>query len=200
MCGASLEIACCSADAIVELAADPQLRSDTMPHPSISFTVEATEAGVHSARRRVSSAVRGWMRHLDEDLYFDLELVTSELLTNGLRHTCGRMTAQVTLAHGLAVVEVFDGSRDLPRPRSTQNDDECGRGLMLIENLCLLQGAETTDSGKRCWAILSVDIAPARAAEVQPREEECNDSTTDDDRWSLSPIGKGLLSRLFPTP
>ncbi len=171
-----------------------------MPHPSISFTVEATEAGVHSARRRVSSAVRGWVGHLDEDLYFNLELVTSELLTNGLRHACGRMTAQVALVHGLAVVEVFDGSRDLPRPRLTQIDDECGRGLMLIEDLCLLQGAETTDSGKRCWAILSVETAPARAAEVQPREEECNGSATDDVRWSLSPFGKGLMSRLFPTP
>lgn len=170
-----------------------------MPHPSISFTVEATEAGVHSARRRVSSAVRGWVGHLDEDLHFDLELVTSELLTNGLRHTRGRMTAQVTLVHGLAVVEVFDGSKAMPRFRSAQINDECGRGLMLIKDLCLLQGAEITDNGKRCWAILSVKGELAWVPGAVPCDGECNDSAIDDVRWSLSPSGKELLSRL-PLP
>ncbi|MEU8628760.1 ATP-binding protein [Streptomyces sp. NPDC048669] len=169
-----------------------------MPHTRITFTVEATEAAVHGARHRVSTAVRRWGGPVDEELCFHLELVASELLTNGLRHAGGPMTAEVTLVHDLVVVAVLDGCPELPRSRPTQIDDECGRGLALIEDLCLIQGAETTPDGKRCWAVLPVRTACDPAVELVPGGGQANGSMADRARWSLSPNGRGLLSGLFP--
>ncbi|MER6100216.1 ATP-binding protein [Streptomyces sp. NPDC001728] len=165
----------------------------------MSFTVEATEAAVHSARHRVSAAVRWWGVPVDEELCFNLELVTSELLTNGLLHTRGPMTAEVVLAYDLIVISVLDGSPKLPQLRSAQTDDECGRGLALIEDLCLTQGAETAPGGKRCWAVLPVRAAGDRAAEVALDEAQDNDSAADQARWSLSSTGRELLSSILPS-
>lgn len=125
-----------------------------MPHTCISFTVEATGAAVHRARHRVSTALSWWGGPVEEELRFSAELVTSELLTNGLRHAGGPMTVELTLVHDMVVVAVLDDSRELPRPRQTEADDECGRGLALIEDLSLIRGVETTSRGKRCWAVL----------------------------------------------
>ncbi|GGV50372.1 hypothetical protein GCM10010293_61300 [Streptomyces griseoflavus] len=108
-----------------------------MPHTRMIFTVEATEAAVRSARHRVSAAIRWWRVPVDEELCFTLELVTSELLTDGLLHARGPMTAGVALVYDLLFVSVLDRSPKLPQPRSAQADDECGRGLALIEELGL---------------------------------------------------------------
>lgn len=115
-----------------------------MPHSQIRFTVEATAAAVHSARHRVSRAVRSWTASSDDELSFRLELVASELLTNGLEHAGGPMLVEVVLDAGLLVIAVHDGSSTKPQPCDADVDDERGRGLALIEALCLFQGSDRT--------------------------------------------------------
>ncbi|MFE5256818.1 ATP-binding protein [Streptomyces coelicoflavus] len=163
-----------------------------MPHTCISFTVEATGTAVHRARHRVSTALSWWGGPVEEELRFSVELVTSELLTNGLRHAGGPMTVELTLVHDMVVVAVLDDSRELPRPRRTEAEEECGRGLALIEDLSLMRGAETTSRGKRCWAVLPLRTPRERVVESAPAEE------ADGERWSLAPRGSGLLTSLFP--
>ncbi|MFC7794107.1 ATP-binding protein [Streptomyces cinereoruber] len=162
------------------------------------FTVEATEAAVHSARHRVSAAIRWWGVPVGEELCFNLELVTSELLTNGLLHARGPMTVEVALVYDLIIVSVLDRSPKLPQPRLAQADDECGRGLALIEELCLVQGSETASDGKRCWAVLPAKVADACAAETVQAEVQDNQSPTDQARWSLSRTGRNLLESISP--
>lgn len=169
-----------------------------MPHTRMIFTVEATETAVHSARHRVSAAIRWWGVPVDEELCFNLELVTSELLTNGLLHARGPMTAEVALVYDLIIVSVLDRSPKLPQPRSAQADDECGRGLALIEELCLIQGSETAPGGKRCWAVLPVKAADGRAAETGQAEAQDNESNLDQAHWSLSLAGRNLLENISP--
>lgn len=169
-----------------------------MPHTCISFTVEATGAAVHRARHRVSTALSWWGGPVEDDLRFSVELVTSELLTNGLRHAGGPMTVELTLVHDMVVVAVLDDSRELPRPRLTEVDDECGRGLTLIEDLSLIRGAETTSRGKRCWAVLPLRTRQEPVAEPAPAEEADPGFAADRERWSLAPQGSGLLASLFP--
>jgi anti-sigma regulatory factor (Ser/Thr protein kinase) len=169
-----------------------------MPHTCIRFTVEATGAAVHRARHRVSAALGRWGEPVEEELRFSVELVTSELLTNGLRHAGGPMTVELTLIHDMVVVGVLDGSRELPRPRPTEADDECGRGLALIEDLSLMQGAEVTSRGKRCWAVLPLWTPQEQVIESAPAEGADRGFEVDGERWSLAPQGSGLLASLFP--
>ncbi|XKK60640.1 ATP-binding protein [Streptomyces sp. ARC32] len=169
-----------------------------MPHTCISFIVEATGAAVHRARHRVSTALSWWGGPVEEELRFSVELVTSELLTNGLRHAGGPMTVELTLVHDMVVVAVLDDSRELPRPRPTETDDECGRGLALIEDLSLIRGAETTFRGKRCWAVLPLRTPQEQVFESAPVEEADRGFAADRELWSLAPQGSGLLASLFP--
>ncbi|MFE1785550.1 ATP-binding protein [Streptomyces sp. NPDC059506] len=171
-----------------------------MPHTRVGFTVEATAAAVRSARHRVSAAVRSWGVPCDGDMFPRLELVVSELLTNGLLHADGPMTVEVALEQGLLVVGVLDGSPALPQPREAEAGDERGRGLALVDALCLLRGAEPTASGKRCWAVLPVAAAPGPADGGSPGGAQDDGVPVDSARWSVTPAGTRLLSILFPAP
>ncbi|MEU5093601.1 ATP-binding protein [Streptomyces sp. NPDC020996] len=163
-----------------------------MPHHQARFTVEATAAAVHGARHRISATVRSWGTSFEDELFSRLELVASELLTNGLQHAGGPMTVEVTLEQGLLVIAVLDGSPAVPQPCAAEVDDERGRGLLLIEALCLFQGVERTAFGKRCWAVLPVATTPAPAD-----ERSAQGGGAPDARWSVTPAGEWLLSSLF---
>ncbi|GAA1194336.1 hypothetical protein GCM10009654_59320 [Streptomyces hebeiensis] len=87
-------------------------------------------------------------------------LLLSELVTNALRHGSppGRDIA-VTLhrVDGLIRLEVEDAGDFLPRPRTPGLEDECGRGLALIEALADDWGvAPRRGPGKRVWVTLKV--------------------------------------------
>ncbi|MBQ0825842.1 ATP-binding protein [Streptomyces tagetis] len=169
-----------------------------MPHTRVGFTVEATAAAVHRARHRVSAAVRAWGGPPDDDLVFRLELVASELLTNGLRHADGGpMTVELTPEEDHVVVGVFDGCPVLPGPSVMETDDDRGRGLALVEALCLFQGAERTALGKRCWAVLPRATAPTPAGR-SPHAGRSRAAPEDAARWSVTPAGRRLLATLFP--
>ncbi|WP_330343324.1 ATP-binding protein [Streptomyces longwoodensis] len=173
-------------------------RRNTVPHSQIRFTVEATAAAVHSARHRVSRAVRSWTASSDDELSFRLELVASELLTNGLEHAGGPMLVEVVLDAGLLVIAVHDGSSTKPQPCDADVDDERGRGLALIEALCLFQGSDRTTAGKRCWAALPA--ASLLRPEVKLRHDAQDGGTeVDQARWSVTPAGEKLLSSIFPS-
>ncbi|AXG78794.1 ATP-binding protein [Streptomyces paludis] len=87
-------------------------------------------------------------------------LLLSELVTNALRHGSprGREIAVTLLrVEGLLRLEVEDAGECLPRPRVSEPDDECGRGLALIDALATDWGvAPRSGPGKRVWATLEV--------------------------------------------
>jgi two-component sensor histidine kinase len=88
-------------------------------------------------------------------------LLLSELVTNALRHGCppGREIA-VTLcrAGGLFRLEVEDAGDTVPRPRVSEPEDECGRGLALVAALADDWGfSPRCGPGKRVWVTLKVD-------------------------------------------
>ncbi|MGW7381378.1 ATP-binding protein [Streptomyces sp. NPDC054794] len=106
------------------------------------FALEAIPAAVHAARHRISAAVRRWDAPFDVDVSFQPELVATELLTSAVRHASGPLTVDVDLEGGFVVIEVVDGSTEMPLPRVADADDEGGRGLALIDAMCLLHGSE----------------------------------------------------------
>lgn len=169
-----------------------------MPHAQAGFVVEATAAAVRGARRRVAAAVRSWEVPYSDDVSFRVELVASELLTNGLRYATGPMIVEVSLEGAFAVVQVHDKSPVLPRPRAARGDEERGRGLALVESVCLLRGAERTALGKRCWAVLALATVSGPTAEEVPGDGDGDDVPLASARWVLTPAGEAVLSSLFP--
>jgi CheY-like chemotaxis protein/anti-sigma regulatory factor (Ser/Thr protein kinase) len=90
-------------------------------------------------------------------------LIVSELVTNAVLH--GMSHPQLMLVHegGSLRIEVADASAASPEPRVPDDDDEHGRGLLLVAAFSAAWGVQTTASGKRIWAQV-----PCRADALEP--------------------------------
>ncbi|MEU3566993.1 ATP-binding protein [Kitasatospora sp. NPDC036755] len=136
---------------------------------SSSFFLVRDPAATPAARRRVRALVVGWGVQLDEDTRLALDTVTSELVTNAVRHTQAPMltvAVHVNVSLRRALVEVYDGSIALPRRRRAGMTGESGRGLELVEHFALAHGSERTERGKRVWAELALPEQPVTRRQV----------------------------------
>jgi anti-sigma regulatory factor (Ser/Thr protein kinase) len=166
--------------------------------PNARWTFDATPAAVRRVRSRMSEIVREWGAALDDDQYAHLRLVASELLTNSLLHVGGRLTAEITLDHPYLIVEVTDGDPRMPRQATAHPYAEQGRGLALVDAVCLLHGSEPVGTGKRCYAVLSLVPETPDAAGRNPHPEAGRAARRHADRWMLTPAAYRLLCRLSP--
>lgn len=124
----------------------------------------AEPASVRTARHLVFTAVQGWA---DDELVDAALVVTSELATNAALHALTGFTL-VVLRHGATLrIEVHDGSARLPRRKHYSESSATGRGLLLVEALSNLAGADRTDRGKVVWAVLG-DTAEGRPSAGDP--------------------------------
>ena len=114
-------------------------------------------AGSAAARRFVSGVLRSW--RMGELLGGSVELLTSELATNALRHGHPPYSLVVRYIGDHLRVEVDDSSPRLPEPRTPALEDTGGRGLMLVDALAADWGVTSTASGKRVWFTLPVPPA-----------------------------------------
>jgi two-component sensor histidine kinase len=83
------------------------------------------------------------------------ELLASELVTNAVRYSQGSIALRLVREEGL-VCEVHDDSAALPRLRHASDDDERGRGLLVVSQLSVRWGARRTLSGKAVWCELAL--------------------------------------------
>jgi len=65
----------------------------------------------------------------------ELELVTSELVTNAVRHAGGEIDLAITLRGAVVRIEVADDSPDLPTTQEAAPSARSGRGLAIVEKL-----------------------------------------------------------------
>jgi anti-sigma regulatory factor (Ser/Thr protein kinase) len=108
------------------------------------------------ARRLVLSVLESWdlHQHLEAG-----ELLTSELVSNAVRHAAGRTIGlHVSRKPGWLRVEVRDSSRALPcmilaEPKPV---NERGRGLKIVDDLSDRWGADLLPRGKGVWFELKV--------------------------------------------
>ena len=96
------------------------------------------------------------------------ELLTSELVTNAVKHTHAGPTVGVACEHGRLVVDVRDPDpRELARPRdpaAERGKESGGRGLMLVSLMADAWGVRTLgDEGKAVWFMLRPHEPPAYA-------------------------------------
>ncbi|MEW2519026.1 ATP-binding protein [Actinacidiphila alni] len=124
--------------------------SDPCP-PTFGFRVEAESEAVPEARRRIAALVRGWDVPLPDDILGDLELLSTELITNAVRHTDSSCAVAVRWTGVRVRVEVTDVSPARPYRRPGSPEAEGGRGLLLVESLAAAWGSAPDAAGKVVW-------------------------------------------------
>ena len=123
----------------------------------------AGPAAVPAARRQVQAAISTWEVPVDPA---DVALLTSELVTNAVRHAAGPVvTLVVTCSRGQVRVDVHDTSRALPEVADVPADAEPGRGLHLVASLAGGVGLLPHPAGKAVYFMLAFgpDLAPGPA-------------------------------------
>lgn len=82
-------------------------------------------------------------------------LLTSELVTNAIRHAQTRFAVEVELpGDGAIRVSVTDASPAQPRVVIAPPEAQSGRGLFFVEQYATDWGVESTPGGKRVWFAL----------------------------------------------
>jgi len=89
----------------------------------------------------------------DESLEVVL-LLTSELVTNAVRHGTGPVGVSVTWGGGSVRVEVEDQSPEWPVVQAMDRDALNGRGLILVDGLSRGWGVLAGGTGKTVWFTL----------------------------------------------
>ncbi|GAB2860632.1 hypothetical protein GCM10022221_70360 [Actinocorallia aurea] len=117
-----------------------------------SWTLPNDLAAVRRARGLVRTQLADW--GLD-DLSYTAELLASELVTNAMRYSPGPLELRL-LRERTLVIEVMDRSAALPRLRRAADDDEGGRGLLVVSEYARRWGTRRTALGKVVWCDLKL--------------------------------------------
>ena len=125
-------------------------------------------AAAAEARRRVRAAIASWQIPVDQDAAL---LLTSELVTNAVRHEPGQAVMLViSCSRGRLRVDVHDTARTWPAVADVPADAESGRGLLLVETLSDEWGFYRTLAGKAVYftLVLQADQADQADQGCQP--------------------------------
>ncbi|MER7482719.1 SpoIIE family protein phosphatase [Streptomyces sp. NPDC126510] len=117
-----------------------------------SWTVWRVPQAVGHARRFARRTLRSWGVTAEYDAVL---LVVSELVTNALVHTDGKVRMDLTVIGSRLRVAVADASPRSPvRPTSIGWEATGGRGILLVEALAATWGTLPVSGGKQVWAEL----------------------------------------------
>ena len=121
-----------------------------------------TYPGLPSMVPAARAFVRGMLAHTPR--WGDAELITSELVGNSLRHTAsGEVSVTVEVEPGRARISVRDagdGTDWRPLPDVPADEDDHGRGLLIVYQYADKVGHDAADDGQTMWAELlwSTDV------------------------------------------
>jgi DNA-binding NarL/FixJ family response regulator len=111
--------------------------------------LRADTSSAGRARRFVDEVLSRWRC---DALLDDVQLLVSELVTNAVVHAGSEVEVAVRLLSDSVRIEVVDRAANAPlRPADPADDDESGRGLLLVETLASAWGVEPLEGGKSVW-------------------------------------------------
>ncbi|MFC9430409.1 ATP-binding protein [Streptomyces sp. NPDC056987] len=127
-----------------------------------TFRIPKRKKHVPAARARVRETLEKWGL---EQLAPEVELAASELVTNAVRHcrvSFAEVEVTVHVDWGDLVLEVADPDRArLPQIREGRpEDEEGGRGLLLVAALAEEWGCRELAYGKCVWARFTLNGRP----------------------------------------
>ncbi|MBQ0983680.1 ATP-binding protein [Streptomyces sp. F63] len=92
-----------------------------------------------------------WRVPLSEETLRDVELMSSEVITNAVVHTEATCAVAVRWTGRRVRVEVTDDGPGRPVVNSDGSEGEHGRGLVLVESLSAAWGTRRVPAGKVIW-------------------------------------------------
>lgn len=117
------------------------------------ISLPAGPAAAAAARSQVRAAIFAWDVPVDTAAAV---LLTSELVTNAIRHETGAtVTLVISCAWGQLRVDVHDSSRAMPVLVDGPADAETGRGLVLVSTMAAEWGCYETPAGKAVYFTLA---------------------------------------------
>ncbi|MBX6168721.1 MAG: ATP-binding protein [Thermobispora bispora] len=133
------------------------------------WTLPTAPCSTRRARRLVRATLRAWTGSeflaagdAATETAEAAELLVSELVTNALRHGRGAPVLALLVRDGVLRCEVEDEARVPARVRdTTPDDDEDGRGLLIVESLSRCWGTRPTRRGKAVWFELALPYGPS---------------------------------------
>jgi anti-sigma regulatory factor (Ser/Thr protein kinase) len=140
-------------------SAVPRHGSDREDSRAIFFEIPAGANAPRTARQLVDDVMVLWECDDIDDV---AALLTSELVTNVVRHARTDLLLEVSLRSSLLRVAASDDDPTMPQLRQTDPDAESGRGLYLIDALAHQWGVEPRADGKTVWFDVPVTQRPAR--------------------------------------
>jgi anti-sigma regulatory factor (Ser/Thr protein kinase) len=129
------------------------VRVPEAPVASAATALNPEPRAVALGRRFVSQTLEAWDCAGLADIAC---LLTSEILTNAVRHARTPIGLRLYRAARDITVEISDDNTHVPARRLADPDDENGRGLMLVEALASAWGARPTRTGKSVWFTLEL--------------------------------------------
>ncbi len=127
--------------------------NDNLTIPStcrdVGWSLPRDPSSASQARKLTRLTLASWNL---EALLDETQLMVSELVTNALDHGSGPIGLRFRRGNRLRC-EVSDTSPELPQQRDSDNEDESGRGLMIVDALATQWGHHTTSEGpgKTIW-------------------------------------------------
>ncbi|WP_406131915.1 SpoIIE family protein phosphatase [Streptomyces anthocyanicus] len=120
-----------------------------------SWSVWRLPEAVRHARRFARRTLRTW--GVPDDDIDGVLLIVSELVTNALVHTDGKVRLDLTLIGGRLRVAVADASPRTPvKPTSIGWEATGGRGILLVEAMSATWGTLPVSGGKQVWSEIPV--------------------------------------------
>lgn len=124
------------------MAATTEIAIPRIAEPtSASLTLPAALPSARKARTFTAQTMRLWGE--TEELVEAAVLIVCELATNAIRHGSGLVTLRLLLEPHALHIEVHDGSTITPVRRAAGHDEDCGRGMLIVDAL-----AETWSCGR----------------------------------------------------
>ncbi|MFF4142857.1 ATP-binding protein [Streptomyces sp. NPDC001698] len=136
----------------------------TVAERRFRFELAAHPGSPARARRLTRTRLTGWS--VCEDTCDAAALVVSELVTNAIVHTASRqIVCELQDEDELVRIAVRDEgcAPGEPQPSPRRPEEEHGRGLLLVDAMCLAWGAQEQGTGLVVWAELPRRTAPARS-------------------------------------
>ena len=158
------------------------------PALSAKWSVSADTRRVGAVRREASTQVDTWGL---TDLADSVGLLLTELLTNAIQHTNGaRVETELSYSDGILEIEVSDLGNGRARLKKPDEQQENGRGLMIVDSLALDWGTRPRSGkkGKTTWCTLK-----AVQAESSPSVQGNASAPSHDERTS-EPAPRAALS------